>query len=230
MHIEPGLVDTTKIFLSYGTAAAAVGYSAKLVWEMVRTQGVGALLARSAFAAALVFVFFEVLPSHPVGVAEVHLILGSTLLLAFGAAPAAIGLAVGLGIQSLFFSPSDLPQYGMNITTLLVPLFAIHALARRVISPQTAYVDLRYGQALKLSLTYQGGIVAWVGFWAVYGQGVGAANLSSIGTFGAAYMAVVLMEPLVNLAVLALAKKLHRVKGSPVVEPRLYTAASCAAS
>jgi ABC-type Co2+ transport system permease subunit len=40
-----------------------------------------------------------------VGVSEVHLILGTTLLLIFGAAPAAIGLAAGLLVQSLFFAP-----------------------------------------------------------------------------------------------------------------------------
>lgn len=225
MHIEPGLVDATKIFLSYATASAALGYSAKLAWDMVRTEGVTALLARSVMAAALVFVFFELLPTHPVGVSEVHLILGSTLLLVLGAAPAAIGLAAGLAIQSVFFAPDDLVQYGMNVTTLLVPLFALQALARRVIAPNTAYVDIGYTQALKLSLTYQGGIVVWVGFWALYGQGFGAENLSSIGTFGAAYMSVVLLEPLVDLAVLALAKQLLRLKGSPMVEPRLYTAA-----
>ena len=142
-----------------------------------------------------------------------------------GAAPTAIGLVVGLAIQSLFFAPDDLPQYGMNVTTLLLPLFAIQALARRVIAPDTAYVDIRYAQALKLSVAYQGGIVVWVGFWAIYGQGLGAENLSSIGRFGAAYMTVVLLEPLVDLGVLALAKQLQRLKGSPVVQPRLYTAA-----
>jgi hypothetical protein len=225
MHIEPGLVDTTKIFLSYATGATAIAYSAKLAWDMVRQEGLVTLLVRSVIATALVFAFFELLPTQPVGVSEVHLILGSTLLLVLGAAPAALGLAAGLVIQSVFFAPDDLAQYGMNVTTLLVPLFALQALARRVIAPNTAYVDIGYTQALKLSLTYQGGIVVWVGFWALYGQGFGAENLSSIGTFGVAYMGVVLLEPLADLAVLALAKQLHRLKGSPLVEPRLYTAA-----
>lgn len=225
MHIEPGLVDSTKIFLSYATATAALGCSAKLAWDMVRTEGVTALLVRSVMAAALVFGFFELLPTHPVGVSEVHLILGTTLMLLFGAAPAAIGLAGGLLIQGLFFAPFDLPQYGMNVTTLLVPLFATAALARRVIPDQMAYVDLRYGQALKLSLAYQGGIVLWVGFWALYGRGLGAENLVSIGSFGAAYMSVVLAEPLIDLAVLALAKTLRGLQGSAVVDRRLHQAA-----
>lgn len=225
MHIEPGLVDSTKIFLSYATATAAFGYAAKLALDTVKKEGVAAVVLRAVIAAVLVFGFFEVLPTHPVGVSEVHFILGSTLLLVLGAGPVAIGLAGGLLIQSLFFAPDDLPQYAMNVTTLLVPLFATAALARKVIPDAVAYVDIRYAQALKLSLAYQGGIVMWVGFWALYGQGMGAENLASIGTFGAAYMTVVLLEPLIDLGVLAIAKTLHRLKGSTLVQRRLYSAA-----
>jgi ABC-type Co2+ transport system permease subunit len=222
MHIEPGLVDGTKLVLSYATAAASLGYASKLALDTLKKEGVAALLLRTAVAIALVFGFFELLPTHPVGVSEVHFILGSTLLLLLGAGPAAIGLAGGLLIQGLFFAPDDLPQYAMNVTTLLVPLFATAALARKVIPDNVAYVDIRYAQALKLSLAYQGGIVLWVGFWALYGQGLGADNLSSIGSFGAAYMTVVLLEPLIDLAVLAIAKTLHRLKGTALVERRLY--------
>ncbi len=225
MHIEPGLVDASKIFLSYATGAAALGYSARLALDMLRKEGAGALLLRSLVATALVFASFEILPHHPVGVSEVHLILGTTLLLMLGAAPAAIGLAAGLLVQSLFFAPQDLPQYGMNVTTLLVPLFATAALARRIIPRATAYVDLTYAQTLKLSLAYQGGIVAWVAFWALYGQGVGAGNLQSIASFGAAYMGVVLLEPLVDLAVLAGAKALRGLQGSALLQARVYGAA-----
>jgi len=222
MHIEPGLVDASKIFLSYATGAAALGYSARLALDMLRKEGAGALLLRSLVATALVFASFEILPHHPVGVSEVHLILGTTLLLMLGAAPAAIGLAAGLLVQSLFFAPQDLPQYGMNVTTLLVPLFATAALARRIIPRATAYVDLTYTQTLKLSLAYQGGIVAWVAFWALYGQGFAAENLASVGAFGGAYLLVIVVEPLVDLAVLAAAKALHGLKGSPLFERRLY--------
>jgi len=225
MHIEPGLVDGTKIFLSYATATLAFGYAAKLALDTVKKAGVVSVVLRAVIAAALVFGFFEVLPTHPVGVSEVHFILGSTLLLVLGAGPAAIGLAAGLLMQGLFFAPDDLPQYAMNVTTLLVPLFATAALARKVIPEAVAYVDIRYAQALKLSLAYQGGIVLWVGFWALYGQGMGAENLASIGTFGLAYMTVVVLEPLIDLGVLAIAKTLHRLKGSVLVERRLYNAA-----
>lgn len=206
MHIEPGLVDSAKIGLSYATAAAASGYTLNMAWTAIRERGIVSLLTRSTATAALVFAFFELLPHPPVGVSEVHLIFGSTLFLLFGAAPAAIGLALGLLIQGLLFAPFDLPQYGMNVTTLLVPLFAMSALARRIIRPDTAYIDLSYRQTLALSAAYQAGIVAWVAFWAVYGRGFEAENLQSVATFGAAYMTVVLVEPLVDLALLAAAK------------------------
>ncbi len=222
MHIEPGVVTGAKILFSYGTAAAAAGYSVKMIAESLREKGVFSLAARALIATISVFIFFEVLPHFPVGVSEVHFILGSTLFLMLGAAPAAIGLALGLLIQGVFFAQIDLPQYGMNITTLLVPLFAIQAIASRTIAGSTAYVDLTYRQVLTLSTTYQAGVVAWVAFWAILGNGFAVSNMASIATFGIAYMSVILLEPLVDLVVLGLAKSL---KGSAFVTPRLHNAA-----
>lgn len=225
MHIEPGLVADSKIWLSFITAGGAGAYGLRLAWQAARQTGPLPLLARSAATTALVFSFFQVLPHAPVGVSEVHLILGSTLFLLFGAAPAAIGLALGLLLQGLFFAPFDLPQYGMNITTLLVPLFALQALAKRIIAPDTAYVDLKYGQALALSTAFQAGIVGWVAFWAFYGQGFAMSNIQSVATFGVAYMSVIILEPLVDLGVLAAAKTLHALRSSSLLEHRLYNAA-----
>lgn len=222
MHIEPGIVDGAKIGLSYATAATAGAYALKLSVAAVRDKGVMSLAMRALITTALVFSFFELLPHYPVGVSEVHFILGSTLFLILGAAPAAMGLALGLLLQGLFFAPADLPQYGMNITTLLVPLFAIAALAERIIPKDTPYVDLKYTQALALSTAYQAGIVSWVAFWALYGAGFEAGNMSAIATFGSAYMLVVLVEPVADLAVLALAKSLHALEDSGLVTPRLH--------
>jgi len=111
MHIEPGLVDGAKIILSYATAAGAGLFTLKLARDTIRQQGLTSLVGRTAITAAAVFSFFELLPHYAVGVSEVHFILGSTLFLLFGAAPASIGLALGLAIQGLFFAPEDLPQY-----------------------------------------------------------------------------------------------------------------------
>lgn len=225
MHIEPGLVDGAKLTLSYATAAACGAYTIALAADMLKRDGAPALLLRALLATGLVFCFFELLPHHPMGVSEVHLILGTTLMLVLGTAPAAIGLAAGLLIQGLFFEPVDLPQYAMNVTTLLAPLFASAALARRIIPDDMAYVDLCYGQALKLSLVYQGGIVLWVAFWALYGGGLGIDNLESIGHFAAAYLGVVLAEPLIDLAALAAAKAIRPLRGSALVIGRLHQAA-----
>lgn len=224
MHIEPGVVTGAKIALSYATAAGAGLYGARLALSELSERGLGSVLARAALAAAAVFVFFEIFPHYPVGVSEVHLILGSSLFLIFGAAPAAIGLALGLLIQGLFFAPFDLPQYGMNITTLLVPLFALSALARRIIPAGTAYVDLKYRHTLALSLAYQAGIVSWVVFWVVYGEGLAAGT--DLLTFAGAYMTIVVLEPLVDLALLAGAKTLKGLKDSSLVTRRLYRPAS----
>jgi hypothetical protein len=225
MHIEPGIVDGAKIVLSYATAAGALGYTAKAAFETAKTDGALSLGVRSLIATVMVFCYFQVLPHHPVGVSEVHLIMGSTIFLLFGAAPAAIGLATGLLLQGLLFAPFDLPQYGINVTTLLVPLFAMAIVAKRIIPAKTAYKDIGYGQALQLSTLYQGGIVAWVMFWAFYGQGFGAENITSVLSFGAAYMTVIIVEPLVDLAALAGVKFLSGLKDSGVFTKRLYAAA-----
>ncbi|WOD06795.1 energy-coupling factor ABC transporter permease [Marinomonas sp. GJ51-6] len=87
MHIEPGVVDGAKIVLSYATAFAALGLSAKASIEMIKKDGLMSLIGRSALTTLLVFVFFEVLPHQAVGVSEVHFILGSTLFLMFGPRP-----------------------------------------------------------------------------------------------------------------------------------------------
>ena len=88
----------------------------------------------------------------------------------------------------------------------------------------TAYVDLKYSQTLALSTAYQGGVVAWVAFWAFYGQGFGAENVTSVLAFGGAYMLVVLIEPLVDLALLAGAKSARDLTNGPLFNQRLHTA------
>ncbi len=223
MHIEPGVVTGAKLALGYVTAAGSLGLAAKLAYDTAKNDGgIASLAARSVATTAFVFIFFQILPHHSVGVSEVHLILGSTLFLIFGAGPTAIGLAIGLLFQGVFFAPMDLPQYGMNITTLLVPLYAMNVLARKVIPEGIAYKDVKYGQALALSTAFQAGIVSWVAFWALYGQGFGSENLSNVLSFGSAYMLVIVVEPLVDLGVLAIAKTMHGFKDSMMLNRRLY--------
>ena len=225
MHIEPGVVHGAKMVLAYGTAAASAGYGAKLIWDDLKTRNAASFALRAALATVGTFVFFEVLPHFAVGISEVHFILGTTLFLILGAGASALGLALGLLIQGALFAPTDLPMFFVNVTTLLVPLFAIDALAKTALPKNTAYVDLGYTDVLKLSAVYQGGVIAWVAFWAIYGQGAGAENLAAVASFGAAYLTVILIEPVIDLAVLAGAKGLRSAKDSGAVTHRLYHAA-----
>lgn len=220
MHIEPGIVDGAKMGLSYGTAAAAAGWSLKLAADDLKDHNGLSFGLRAIIAVAITFFCFEALPHPPMGVSEVHLIVGTTMLLILGVGPAAIGLAAGMAIQGTLFAPTDLLMYSVNVSTLLFPLFAIHELAKRIIPADKAYVDLGYGDVLKLSMAFQGGIVLWVAFWVFYGQGV--AVWSDVASFGAAYMLVVLIEPTIDLGALALAKTLRRFEGSGLFVNRLH--------
>jgi ABC-type Co2+ transport system permease subunit len=221
MHIEAGVVSGAKMLLSYGTAVAVIGATAKLAVENIKENGVISLILKSIIATIIVFCCFEVLPHYPIGVSEVHLILGTTIFLVFGIAPAAIGLATGLLIQGLFFAQFDLPQYGINVTTLLASMLLLYYASSKIIPKGTAYKDISYSQMLKMSIIWEGAIVSWVAFWALYGQGFGAENLSGIFSFGAAYMSVVLIEPLVDLAVLSGVKAFNSSNCNILFDKRL---------
>ncbi len=226
MHIEHGVVDGAKLLLSVATAVGSFGLMGKMALDTVKNDGgVSALVSRTVVSTMAVFAFFQLLPHFPVGVSEVHFILGSTLFLLFGGGAASLGLALGLLAQGVLVAPFDLPQYGMNVTTLIVPLWAVNAIARKIIAPNTAYVDLTYKQTLALSTAFQGGVVAWVTFWAVYGQGLGAENIASVASFGAAYMTIILIEPILDLAVLFAAKSMRAAQNSPLFGARLHRAA-----
>lgn len=221
MHIEPGAVDGAKMLLSVATAAASAGVALKMVAAELRERALPAFLARTALATLGTLVCFEILPHFAAGVSEVHLILGTTLLLLLGTGAAAVGLAAGLLLQGLFFDPADLTMFTVNVTTLLCPLFLLAALARG--SVRKPYVDLGYGEVLRLSAIFQGGIVAWVAFWVLYGKGVAA--MGDLLGFTGAYTVVLLVEPLVDLAALAAARALHRHGLGGLFAQRLYHAA-----
>ncbi len=221
MHIEAGVVNGAKMLLSYGTAAAVVGISAKLALDNIKENGAISFLLKTIIATIVVFCCFEVLPHYPVGVSEVHLILGTTIFLVFGIAPAAIALALGLLIQGVFFAQFDLPQYGMNVTTLLASMLILNMAISKIIPKGTAYKDITYSQMLKMSIVWEGAIVSWVAFWAIYGQGFAAENLSNVLSFGSAYMAVVLVEPFIDLAVLAAVKAFASNKCNIVLDKKL---------
>ena len=59
----------------------------------------------------------------------------------------------------------------------------------------------------------------------MYGHGFTAENIGNILAFGGAYMLVILLEPLLDLAVLAGAKTIRQLKNSVLVQQRVYQAA-----
>jgi ABC-type Co2+ transport system permease subunit len=210
MHIEAGVVQGAKMILSYATAAGVVGMGLKLAYENLKENGAISLFVKTMASMMIVFMCFEVLPHYPIGVSEVHLILGTTLLLVFGVAPAMLGLALGLLLQGVTVAQFDLPQYGINVTTLLASMVALNYATQKIVPQGTAYKDISYTQMLKMSLVWEGAIVTWVAFWALYGQGFGAENLSEVFSFGSAYMLVVVLEPFIDMAVLALVKAFYK--------------------
>ena len=222
MHIEPGIVQGAKLLLGFGTALTAGGLVLRQCQEFLVQYGLSTLLGRTICTSLLVFSFFEIFPSSPVGVSEVHLILGSTLFLLFGLVPTALGLAIGLLAQGILLAPLDLPQYGMNVTTLLLPLFLVSAVAKRIILRKTAYRNLNYGQVLQLSLVYQDGIVSWVAFWAFFSQGFGTENIAQVLSFGNAYLTVIVLEPLINLSLLAGVKAFPALNSLSLLSGRLF--------
>ncbi|MCK5854590.1 MAG: energy-coupling factor ABC transporter permease [Sulfurovaceae bacterium] len=209
MHIEAGVVLGTKMILSYATAVGVVGMTAKLAIDNIKENGALALGLKSLLATIAVFIFFQVFPHFAVGISEVHLILGTTIFLVFGVAPALIGLALGLLVQGLFFAPFDLPQYGINITTLMASMLILNLAVSNIIPKGVAYKDITYTQMLKMSVVWQGAIISWVAFWAFYGQGFEAENLTAVSSFAGAYILVVLIEPLIDLAILSAVKTYH---------------------
>jgi hypothetical protein len=68
---------------------------------------------------------------------------------------------------------------------------------------------------------FQGGVVAWVVFWSVYGQGLASANWEGIASFAAAYSVILLLEPLLNLGALALAKRASVSQQTTLFSPSL---------
>jgi ABC-type Co2+ transport system permease subunit len=198
------------MLLSYGTGTAVIGTAMKLGWDNIKENGAISFLIKTMIATAVVFSCFEVLPHYPIGVSEVHLILGTTIFLIFGIAPAAFGLMIGLLVQGLFFAQFDLPQYGINVTTLLASMFILNIAVKKIIPAGTAYKDISYAQMLKMSIVWEGAIVSWVACWALYGQGFGAENLQNVMSFCGAYMAVVIIEPVVDLAVLTAVKAFNK--------------------
>jgi hypothetical protein len=224
MHIEPGVVDGAKLAIGYATAVGFMGLTFRYLIKDILKGHANRLLVETIVTAFITLLSFEVFPHPTVWVSEVHIILGSTLLLLFGLVPAALGMASGLLLQGMLFALSDLPQFGMSVTTLLASLFATALMIKKLAPNQSRYVDIPYGIIIKLSLLFQGLIVSWVSFWVIMGQGINISTLSSLATFASAYVPVIIIEVAVNVALLTIFKVKPMSALKSVMNPRLFIA------
>lgn len=194
MHIEIGILSPDKL------AYAALGATALLAAHLPALLQQPALWLRTALAA----LFFSVLMQlwHlPVGPSELHLVGAMPIYLLFGFIPTLFGFGAGLLLQALLFEPQDLAHLAVNLLSLGVPLLVVHhTLGRRLLRLTVAGV-------LKLDALYYGGVTAMVGFWLALSNL--ATPLAGWGTFAAAYLLLVAVEPLVTVGLVVLGRRLR---------------------
>lgn len=199
MHIEPGYVATAKILAANVASVALLG--SQSVHLLKQPQ----LIVRSLIAGVLFTLFMQAF-HLPVGPSELHFLGAMPIYLALGFVPALFGFAIGLAAQGLLFEPTDLVHLGVNTLSLAVPLMVVHAtLGKRL---QAAGERLDVSRILKLDAAFYGGVTLMVGFWLAIGEV--ATPLSAWLTFASSYAAVVAVEPVITLLVLAaIARRQH---------------------
>lgn len=192
MHIEPGVLSQAKV--AFATVAAVAMLAAHLP-GLARQP---ALWLRTLLAAAFFSLFMQSFHLK-VGPSELHFVGAMPIYLAFGFLPTLWGFALGLLAQGLLFEPQDLVHLPVNTLSLAVPLIVLHhALGRRLAALSVARV-------LQLDAAYYAGVTLMVGFWLALGEA--ATPLADWGRFAASYLAVVALEPLATLGVLALVRR-----------------------
>ncbi len=199
MHIEPGYVATAKILAANVASVALLG--SQSVHLLKQPQ----LIVRSLIAGVLFTLFMQAF-HLPVGPSELHFLGAMPIYLALGFVPALFGFAIGLAAQGLLFEPTDLVHLGVNTLSLAVPLMVVHAtLGKRL---QAAGERLDVSRILKLDAAFYGGVTLMVGFWLAIGEV--ATPLSAWLAFASSYAAVVAVEPVITLLVLAaIARRQH---------------------
>jgi cobalt/nickel transport system permease protein len=192
MHIEPGILSGAKIAAANLAAASLLASQAP---QLVRKPQ---LILRTLLAALFFSVFMQSF-QLPAGASELHFIGVMPIYLALGFVPALLGFGLGLLLQGLIFEPADLLHLGVNILSLAVPLVALHAtVGRRLAAGAATRVDA----VLRLDAAYYAGVVVMVGFWLAVGEF--ATPLAEWAAFAAAYLPVVLLEPLLTVALVKL--------------------------
>ena len=206
MHIEPGYVSAAKIAL---VNIAAIGMLGSQSLQLIHQPQ---LIVRTVLA-AIFFTFFMQLYHLPVGPSELHFVGAMPIYLTLGFVPTLIGFGLGLLLQGLIFTPTDLVHLGINTLSLAVPLGLLHAsLGKRL-----QKLDIK--TILKLDAAYYSGVTLMVGFWLAIGEV--ATPLAAWATFAVSYVSLVLIEPVFTLVI---------VKGRPATRtaPSSATVLNCA--
>ena len=203
MHIEPGILSSAKI------AAANLAATSLLAVQAPQLIKKPQLILRTLLAALFFSVFMQSF-HMPAGASELHFIGAMPIYLTLGFVPTLLGFGLGLLLQGVIFEPADLLHLGVNILSLAVPLVALHLGLGRKLAAGAA-TEVR--SVLKLDATYYAGVAAMVGFWLSMGQV--ATPFAQWATFAAAYLPVVLIEPVLTVAVV---KLLHSQAHRPLVQ------------
>lgn len=192
MHIEPGILSGAKIAAANLTA---IGLAAAQAPQLLKQPQ---LVLRTLLAALFFSVFMQ--SFHlPAGASELHFIGAMPIYLTLGFVPTLLGFGLGLLLQGVIFEPADLLHLGVNFLSLAVPLLALHlGLGRRLAAGAATEIK----SVLKLDAAYYAGVAIMVGFWLSMGEV--ATPFAEWITFAAAYLPVVLIEPVLTVAVVRL--------------------------
>lgn len=198
MHIEPGVLDASKIAYANAAAVATLGaFAPKFLSRPLD-------IAKTAAAAVFFSVFMQVWHT-PVGPSELHLVGASAVYLTFGFLPTLFGFAIGLGLQGLLFEHQDLVHLSVNSLSLMLPLIATHALIGRHFFDGARATEARWSTIVRFDALYYAGVVGMVGFWLALGRE--ATPVVDWGRFALSYLPLVLLEPVFTWGVLRLAKR-----------------------
>jgi ABC-type Co2+ transport system permease subunit len=199
MHIEPGILSSSTLAVAAVAAAGLGAAHAPRLWRRV-------LLAPRVVLAAAFFTLCMELVHLKVGPSELHLVGAMPMYLAFGLVPALFAFALGLLVQAMLFEPADLLHLAVNTLSLAVPLLVVHALRGRHLRRVTL------ADVLRLDALYYGGVTLMVGFWLL--QAETATPLADWARFAASYLAVVVFEPVLTVAMLGAVARLRGRRGA----------------
>lgn len=194
MHIEPGYISAAKIVLANVAAAGILG--SQTLQLLKKPQ-----LVFRTLLAAIFFTLFMQTFHLPVGPSELHFVGAMSIYLTLGFVPALLGFGLGLLLQGLLFTPTDLVHLGVNTLSLAVPLMLVHA----TLGKQLQTVNVK--TILKLDALYYSGVTLMVGFWLAVGEV--ATPLSAWAAFASSYLVLVMAEPIFTWVVIRALKRLE---------------------